>query len=102
VTESELLVHPERDEDHDAMERISDLLSEDGMFVVGVDRRIARRAAALRAATLRARRRMALPDAIILATAIETGCDAIVTNDGDWRKVADIPVVILDEVVERP
>jgi predicted nucleic acid-binding protein len=94
VTESELLVRPERDRDEAAIERIGDLLSEDGIYVVNVDRRIGRRAA-----RLRAENRSALPDAIIVATAIETGCDAIVTNDGNWRRVTDIPVVILDEVL---
>jgi predicted nucleic acid-binding protein len=97
ITEAELLVRPERDDNEAAKERIGDLLSEDGIYVIPVDRRIARRAAALRG-----RGRFKLADAIIIATAAETGCDAIVSNDGEWsKKVLDIPFVRLDDVVNR-
>jgi predicted nucleic acid-binding protein len=106
ITESELLVRPERDGNRDAIERITDLLSEDGIFVVDVDHRIARRAAALRGAALREAAKRTekgsgfkLPDAIIIATAIETGCDVIVSRDGGWRRVTDIPIVHLDDAV---
>jgi predicted nucleic acid-binding protein len=97
ITEAELLVRPERDNNEPAKERIADLLSEDGIYVVGIDRKIARRAAALRG-----RSRLKLADAIIAATAIETSCDAIVGNDGEWAgSLADIPFVRLDDVVKR-
>ncbi|HEX5139803.1 MAG TPA: PIN domain-containing protein [Dehalococcoidia bacterium] len=95
ITEAELLVRPERQEDELARERIADLLSEDGIYVVSVDRRIARRAA-----VLRGRSGLKLADAIIVATAIETGCDAVVSNDGEWgKKQIDIPFVGLDDIV---
>jgi predicted nucleic acid-binding protein len=95
ITEAELLIRPERDDNQAARERIGDLLSEDGIYVVSVDRRIARRAAALRGRT-----RMKLADAIIVATALETDCDAIVGNDGEWAgKVTDIPFVHLRDAV---
>jgi len=97
ITEAELLIRPERDDNEVAKERIGDLLSEDGIYVVGVDRRIARRAAALRGRT-----RLKLADAIIVATALETGCEAIVGNDGEWaRKQIDIPFVRMDDLVAR-
>jgi len=100
VSEAELLVRPERDNDAEARERISDLLSEDGIFVVPVDRSIARRAAALRAVA-KSQRKIGLPDAIIVATAIETGCDAIVGNDADWRGwTTDVPYVHLDDAIK--
>jgi predicted nucleic acid-binding protein len=95
ITEAELLVRPERDEDDGAKERIVDLLSEDGFWVVAASRRISRRAA-----QLRGRQRFKLADAIILATAIETGCEAIVSNDGEWtKKPVAIPVIRMSEVV---
>jgi predicted nucleic acid-binding protein len=94
VNEIELLILPERNGDDAAVERIGDLLSEDGIYVVGVDRRIGRRAA-----TLRAGKNLGLADAIIVATAIETGCEAVVGNDGDWRRLNEIPFVCLDDVV---
>jgi predicted nucleic acid-binding protein len=96
VTEAELLVRPEREKDEGARERIGDLLSENGIYVIGMDRRIARRAAAIRAST-----RLKLPDAIIVATALETDCEAIVGNDGQWAaKDIEIPFIRLDEVVK--
>ena len=94
IIETELLIRPARDRDEVAVERIGDLLSEDGINVVGVDRRIGRKAAALRA-----EKNLGLADAIIVATAIETGCEAIVGNDGAWRRLDEIPFVCLDDVV---
>ena len=97
ITEAELLVRPERDRNEAAKERIADLLSEDGIYVVGVDRKIARRAAALRG-----QNSLKLADAIIVATAVETGCEAIVSNDGEWsRKPLEVPVVRLDDILTR-
>jgi predicted nucleic acid-binding protein len=95
ITEAELLVRPERERDQEAIERIGDMLSEDGIQVVPVSRQIARQAAAIRAQAGRLR----LPDAIIVATALAASCEAIVSNDGDWRRLTDIPFVCLDDAV---
>ncbi len=51
------------------------------------------------AAELRARFRLRTPDALQLATAIETGCGAFLTNDHASRRVTDIRVLILDDLV---
>ena len=91
VTESELLVRPEREGNEQAIERIEDLLSEEGFTVVDVDRRIGRQAAKLRAA-----HGFKLPDAIIIATALETRCDMVVGNDAAWRRLPEFPFVHLD------
>jgi predicted nucleic acid-binding protein len=95
ITEGELLVRPEREEDEEAIERIGDLLSEDGFHVVAVDRRSARLAA-----RLRAQHGLGLVDAIIVSTALMNGCEAVVSNDGKWRRVTEAPIVNLDELVE--
>lgn len=92
VTEAELRVGPEKRGDLGALEHIDDLLSEDGMEVVAVDRRIARRAATVRASVGGLR----LPDAIIIATALEARCDAVIGNDHAWEKVKGLPFVRLD------
>ena len=101
ISEAELLVRAEKDRSNEAWDRISDLLSEDGIYVINTDRRIARRAARLRGAALRqgTDKKLAMPDAIIIATAIETGCDAIVGNDAAWRGRTEIPYVYLKEAV---
>jgi predicted nucleic acid-binding protein len=94
ITEAELLIRPKRSGNTEAEERIQDLLSEDGFTVVSVERRTARVAA-----DLRARHNLALADAIIVATAMVSRCEAVVSNDGKWRRVSEIPFVHLDEVV---
>lgn len=45
------------------------------------------------AARLRAKHRLKLPDAIQLATAIHTGCYALVTHDRDFSGIADLPIL---------
>lgn len=40
---------------------------------------------AMQAATVRAVARMRLPDAAVIASALLAGCEAIVTNDRDWK-----------------
>lgn len=62
------------------------------LVVVDIDRRIARRAAALRAAY-----RLRPADALHVATAIEHGAGAFVTNDRALRRVAEIETVLLGD-----
>jgi predicted nucleic acid-binding protein len=38
------------------------------------------------AATVRSLTRLALPDALIVSTAILSGCEAIITNDERWSR----------------
>lgn len=90
-----MLVRPQREGDVEAIERIADLLSEDGISVVPFDRPAARAAA-----SLRAHHGLKLPDAIIVATALEAGCDVIVGNDNRWHRIKDIAYVHLDDEVE--
>lgn len=97
VTEAELLVRPLRLGAGRDVERIEDLLSEDGVEVVDVDRRIARTAARLRETN-----GLALADAMIVATAIESGCDGMIGNDRAWaRREIGLPYVLLDEAIEQ-
>ncbi|MBL8134843.1 MAG: PIN domain-containing protein [Anaerolineae bacterium] len=50
------------------------------------------------AAELRSRHNLKTPDALHLAIAIETGCDAFLSNDLDLKRVTAIQVLILDEL----
>jgi len=52
----------------------------------------------LLAAELRARYGLSLSDALQLATAIMTHCDALLTNDHSLKRVAEINVVVLNEL----
>ncbi len=93
ITEAELRVRPERDQNQEALEKMEDFLSEDGIFVVDVSRSIARRAAKLRPAN-----RISIADAVIMATAAETGSDLLVGNDKHWVGVSPAPYVQLDSI----
>lgn len=56
-------------------------------------------AVAEQAAIVRARHGIKPPDALIIGTAIASGVDAVVTNDGSWSKVSPRPVVLLSDYV---
>jgi len=51
-----------------------------------------------RAAQLRAEHRLRTPDAIQVATAIVGGATGFVTNDFDFRRVAGLDVLVLDDL----
>ena len=53
---------------------------------------------AISAAAFRARYGLRTPDAIHAATAVASGCDAILTNDRDFRRVQDLNVLVLDDL----
>jgi predicted nucleic acid-binding protein len=50
------------------------------------------------AAELRAHYNLRTPDALHVATAIAAGCDAFLTNDGGIKRVAEITILVLDEL----
>ena len=51
------------------------------------------------AARVRAATRLRTPDALHAATATLAECTLFVTNDGDFRRVEGLPVVVLDDLV---
>ncbi len=54
--------------------------------------------AARDAAVFRARYNLTLSDALQVALAVRTGCEALLTNDGGLRRVREIRVLILDDL----
>jgi len=98
ITLTEVLVHPLRHGDHQlAQEYQALLLGSRHLRVIEVDSTIA-----LLAARLRSRYTMRTPDALHLATAIHTGCDAFLTNDRRLDQVAEVRVVVLDDLELPP
>ncbi len=51
-----------------------------------------------RAADLRSRYRLKLPDALQIAAALETNCEAFLSNDNGLRSVTDLRVLILEDL----
>lgn len=53
---------------------------------------------ASKAAQLRATYSLRTPDALHIATAIDTKCDAFLTNDKALKRVADMQIIVLDDI----
>ncbi|MGE0543340.1 MAG: type II toxin-antitoxin system VapC family toxin [Dehalococcoidia bacterium] len=53
---------------------------------------------AKRAADLRARHNLRLADALQVSIALLAGCDALLTNDTTFRRVADLRILLIDDV----
>lgn len=51
------------------------------------------------AAKLRATLGLRTPDAIHIATALLHGCALLVTNDSAFRRIPDLPIVVLNELI---
>lgn len=60
---------------------------------VPIDERVASHAAALRA-----RYGLRLPDALQAAAAQQARCDALLTNDPIFRRIAELSVLVIDEL----
>ena len=92
---TETLVHPLRNKDAAQQQKIRDLLLQSrNMVSVPVSPAIAETAA-----DLRARYNLRTPDALHAATALVSGCDAFLTNNGtDFRRVSELNVLVLGEM----
>ena len=53
------------------------------------------------AARLRAMTGLKTPDALHAAAALEAECTLLITNDSDFRRVVDPPVVVQDDLVKE-
>ena len=51
------------------------------------------------AAELRARHNIRLPDALQVAVALQSGCDAFITNDKQLLRVDEMAILVLDDFV---
>ncbi len=94
VTLAESLIAPYRLGRSDVTQVFTDLIVYGGnvSFVV-IDQIVADKAA-----DLRARYNLSLPDAFQAAVALAAGCDAFLTNDATLKRVAEINVIVLSEM----
>ncbi|MDZ4769586.1 MAG: PIN domain-containing protein [Chloroflexota bacterium] len=93
VSVTETLMKPFADGDNHLAEIYRELLLRNSIVnTIAVSTDIAERAA-----QLRARYRLKMPDALHIATAIESGCDAFLTNDTVFKRVDGVRVLILDD-----
>jgi predicted nucleic acid-binding protein len=93
ITLAECLVLPYKQKSPDVAQIFTDLLvNSKSVLFYPVDE-----VTADKAADLRARYNLTLTDAFQFAVAIQSDCDAFLTNDIDLKRVTEIPIIILSE-----
>ncbi len=94
ITLTEVLTLPLKHKDKTLENEYRDILLHSGGFqLFPVTHQIASLAA-----DLRARYNLRTPDAIHVATGIEAGCDAFLTNDKGIKRVKELKVIVLDDL----
>ena len=94
ISYAEVLVVPKRSNDKSLEKAYFDILFGSQNFsTVPIDAGIADRAA-----DLRSRYKVKLPDALQIAVALETGCEAFLTNDEALRSITDLRVIVLKDI----
>jgi predicted nucleic acid-binding protein len=94
ITITEVLTRPYQTNDTALANKYRTILSgSQNLSVIEINAAIADHAARLRADY-----RLRTPDALQLAAAVESGCDAFLCNDRDLRRVSLLRVLLLDEL----
>ena len=94
VALTETLVAALRDTDEKMAQYYRNLLLETEVQTVPVSVEIAEEAARLRATY-----NLKTPDALMIATALSVGCQAFLTNDEALRRIGEVRVLILKELL---
>ncbi len=98
LTLSEALVFPFRNAHLETQRKYQEIIETSGsLLVVPIVRHILIRAAELRAG----QPSLKTPDAIHLATALETGCEVFLTND-TRIKSPDLEIITLSSLISKP
>jgi predicted nucleic acid-binding protein len=93
---TEVLVKPLRDKDSDLVSSYQKILqNSQNFYLVNLTPTIA-----YQTAELRANYNIKPPDAVHIATAIESGCQAFLTNDRGIARVKEIEILILDDLLD--
>ena len=90
----ETLVKPIRDNDMFLKDLFNSLFNSNAVNLIPATRDIWEQSAVLRAST-----GLKTPDALHAATALSIGCAQFITNDTDFRRVENLPVTVLDDLV---
>jgi predicted nucleic acid-binding protein len=94
ISLSEVLVRPILERRSDLQDAYRELLLKSSNFqTLPINAMVAENAARLRAV-----HGLRLPDALQVAFAIESGCQAIVCNDHSMRRVTELPILVLDDL----
>jgi predicted nucleic acid-binding protein len=93
VTLAECLVFPIKRRLTDLERAFEEIINSDRVEFIVTNREIAKLTA-----IIRAKYNFQLPDSIQIATAIESNCDAFLTNDIALRKVTEIRAIVVSEL----
>jgi predicted nucleic acid-binding protein len=94
VTVAECLVAPIRDDwAQQKQEFIGFLIENSRILLEIIDHKTGQQAA-----KFRANYNLTLTDALQVAVALQANCDALLTNDVIFKRVTDIPIIILSEL----
>ncbi len=94
ITLVEVLVLPLREKDFDLVQKYKSILLHSNLQLISVSEDIAQKAAEIRAVY-----NLRTPDSIQIATAIVKGADLLITNDKNWKRITEIAVVVLDDLI---
>jgi predicted nucleic acid-binding protein len=96
VTLAECLVYPLKSKDKKLQQDFVDfMLRRQSIKMIEIDTGIG-----LLSARLRAKYNLKLLDALQVATAIRSGCEALLTNDDQFRRVSELRVLMVEDFVE--
>jgi len=94
ITLIEVLIHPLQREDIRLQQEYRDLLLHStNLEMMPIDTSIAERAA-----KLRTRYNLRIPDALQIAATLAAGCEAFLTNDATLKRVTELRVLVLDDL----
>ena len=96
LTALETLVKPFREGDSVSASMYRAALDAVEVRLIPATRALWEEAARLRAAT-----GLKAPDALHAASALQHGCALFVTNDGDFKRVSQLAVSVLDDLIEE-
>lgn len=98
ISLTEVLSQPLKKGRTDLVQAYRDILVHGQNFnVIPVSQTIAEHAA-----DLRARYNLRTPDALHIATAIDSACDVLLTNDNGLKRVTELRILVLDELEVDP
>ena len=90
----EALVKPLRDGNTEIESQYRELFASNAVRLLDASCQVFEDAASIRAET-----GLKTPDAIHAATAIRAECTLFVTNDTDFRRVQELPIIVLDDLL---
>ncbi|HLE87261.1 MAG TPA: type II toxin-antitoxin system VapC family toxin [Candidatus Brocadiaceae bacterium] len=96
ITLIEVLTKPIEEKDKRLVYKYEELLTDSkGLILTDMDKNIA-----VESAKLRVKYRIKIPDAIQVTSGLVNGAKAFITNDSNLKKIKEIKVIVLDDIIK--